>query len=480
MSDELREYRRKRDSGEDPGAVLRRRSRERAADLRRPAARRPEPALRLPPRAERGARARGRCRRACRSSRASAPSPCTSRTIRSTTPASRARFRRASTAPARSRSGTPARTSSSRRSRTAVSPSACTASGSTARGRSFRRRSTGRRRTGSSSASATTAHRRRVRNDYRPMLATLAEQLPTGDEWLFEVKWDGYRALGVRPRRRREARQPQRQRPHRALPRRRARARTGRAHPRLRRRRRGVRARRAGPPELLGDAAGQAPARRSSTRCSTSSRSTASRFSTCRSTERRGAPRAAARSAREDGAALGGVRRRRGAPRRRDGAGARGRDGEARRLPLPRGQAHARLAEDQDARPSRSSSSAATRKGRGGARAASARSCSGTYRDGELAGSATAGRASPSATIDELLAQLEPLAARRLAVRRRAEDAEASARADVVVGRAEARRARSKFAEWTHDGHLRAPVVPGAPRRQAGAEAVVREDAGRA
>ena len=35
-----------------------------------------------------------------------------------------------------------------------------------------------------------------ARNDYRPMLATLADKLPTGDEWLFEVKWDGYRALG--------------------------------------------------------------------------------------------------------------------------------------------------------------------------------------------------------------------------------------------------------------------------------------------
>jgi bifunctional non-homologous end joining protein LigD len=35
-----------------------------------------------------------------------------------------------------------------------------------------------------------------VRNDYRPMLATLTEELPRGDEWLFEVKWDGYRALG--------------------------------------------------------------------------------------------------------------------------------------------------------------------------------------------------------------------------------------------------------------------------------------------
>ena len=34
------------------------------------------------------------------------------------------------------------------------------------------------------------------RNDYRPMLATLADELPKGDDWLYEVKWDGYRALG--------------------------------------------------------------------------------------------------------------------------------------------------------------------------------------------------------------------------------------------------------------------------------------------
>jgi bifunctional non-homologous end joining protein LigD len=30
---------------------------------------------------------------------------------------------------------------------------------------------------------------------YRPMLATLAAELPKGKEWRFEVKWDGYRAL---------------------------------------------------------------------------------------------------------------------------------------------------------------------------------------------------------------------------------------------------------------------------------------------
>jgi len=34
------------------------------------------------------------------------------------------------------------------------------------------------------------------RREYRPMLATLADDLPRGDDWQFEVKWDGYRALG--------------------------------------------------------------------------------------------------------------------------------------------------------------------------------------------------------------------------------------------------------------------------------------------
>jgi bifunctional non-homologous end joining protein LigD len=33
------------------------------------------------------------------------------------------------------------------------------------------------------------------RSDYRAMLATLAEALPTGGDWTFEPKWDGYRAL---------------------------------------------------------------------------------------------------------------------------------------------------------------------------------------------------------------------------------------------------------------------------------------------
>jgi len=31
---------------------------------------------------------------------------------------------------------------------------------------------------------------------YKPMLATLAEEVPHGEQWTYEVKWDGYRALG--------------------------------------------------------------------------------------------------------------------------------------------------------------------------------------------------------------------------------------------------------------------------------------------
>jgi bifunctional non-homologous end joining protein LigD len=37
---------------------------------------------------------------------------------------------------------------------------------------------------------------RTSRRTYKPMLAMLAESLPPGDDWVYEVKWDGYRALG--------------------------------------------------------------------------------------------------------------------------------------------------------------------------------------------------------------------------------------------------------------------------------------------
>jgi bifunctional non-homologous end joining protein LigD len=34
--------------------------------------------------------------------------------------------------------------------------------------------------------------------DVRPMLATSAAQLPEGEHWSYEVKWDGYRTLAVK------------------------------------------------------------------------------------------------------------------------------------------------------------------------------------------------------------------------------------------------------------------------------------------
>lgn len=36
-----------------------------------------------------------------------------------------------------------------------------------------------------------------AKSSYTPMLATLSETLPTGDGWIFEFKWDGYRAIAV-------------------------------------------------------------------------------------------------------------------------------------------------------------------------------------------------------------------------------------------------------------------------------------------
>ena len=41
------------------------------------------------------------------------------------------------------------------------------------------------------------SHGPRAAKGYAPMLATLAQDVPKGDGWLFEVKWDGYRAIVV-------------------------------------------------------------------------------------------------------------------------------------------------------------------------------------------------------------------------------------------------------------------------------------------
>ena len=90
---------------------------------------------------------------------------------------------------------------------------------------------------------------------YKPMLATLVDELPRGGDWLYEVKFDGYRALAYV----RGGSCELRSRNGNDLTARFAAVATAIAEAVARRRgarRRGLRARRARPPELLGDAAG--------------------------------------------------------------------------------------------------------------------------------------------------------------------------------------------------------------------------------
>ena len=49
------------------------------------------------------------------------------------------------------------------------------------------------------------------------MLAVAATELPTAGDWVYEVKWDGYRVIAAVEGGERDAAQPQRQRPDRAL-----------------------------------------------------------------------------------------------------------------------------------------------------------------------------------------------------------------------------------------------------------------------
>ncbi len=49
--------------------------------------------------------------------------------------------------------------------------------------------------TSSDLAKLTGAHRAKQPTDFRPQLATLASRVPTGNDWLHELKFDGYRAL---------------------------------------------------------------------------------------------------------------------------------------------------------------------------------------------------------------------------------------------------------------------------------------------
>ena len=156
---------------------------------------------------------------------------------------------------------------------------------------------------------------------YRPMLATLAKSVPHGEDWTYEVKFDGFRALAYVRGGECKLALAQRQRPDRPLPRRREGARQGGEEPERRRRRRGLPDRPDGPDELLRAAAGLRPARLLRLRPARARRRAARRPAADRA---QGAAAEAARQARHDGRLLGGLRRRRRAVRGRAGAGARG------------------------------------------------------------------------------------------------------------------------------------------------------------
>ena len=399
----------------------------------------------------------GRCRRACRSSRARSISPSTSRTTRSTMRVSRARSRKGATAPARSRSGIAARTSSWRTSPTA---------GLTVR---LQRRAAAwdvdarsgeARRRGAELAAPPQARRRRGAAR-RPELRSRCSR-PSPSACRRERAGRSSRSGTATARS-----------PTFAAARRRCASRNGNdltdrfaavakelakavRTPDCVARRRGLRARRARPPELLGDAAGRRSARLRA--CSTCSRPTASRSSRCRSAsgaQRLAALRRAGRCVQLSGAFDDGEALLEAADR----AGARRRDREARRLPLPGGQAQPRLAEGEDARPPGARDlrlDEGPGPPRGALRRARARRLS---RRRAAVGRELRHRLHASATSTSCA---------RACSRSGASDAPFASvpkmprvRRGDVVWVEPALVCEVEFAEWTHDGHLRSPTYLG-------------------
>jgi bifunctional non-homologous end joining protein LigD len=193
----LKDYERKRSRGKTPEPFGKGRK-SKAADLRDSASRRPASALRLQARAGRGARRAGRCRRASRSSPGSSTSRCTSRII----PLSYATFE--GEIPAgnygagtveiwdhgtyelveeKSNGGLTVRLHGERlEGLWSLVPAKL--SGDPKNWLIVKKKE------------ETDVAPSKPRT-YAPMLATLAADVPTGEGWLFEVKWDGFRAIAT-------------------------------------------------------------------------------------------------------------------------------------------------------------------------------------------------------------------------------------------------------------------------------------------
>ena len=181
------------------------------------------------------------------------------------------------------------------------------------------------------------------KRDYAPMLATATDVLPVGEGWAFEPKWDGFRALARVDGGVATFTQPQRQRPHDPVRRRRpARSASRCARPRRCSTARSARSTR---PDARGSGCSSRERARSSSSPSTCSRWTASRSSTARTRERREALEQLLDTSVDGRPRLAVVRRRSGARARRARARARGRRRQAGRLAVPAGAPHDGLAQ---------------------------------------------------------------------------------------------------------------------------------------
>ena len=294
------------------------------------------------------------------------------------------------------------------------------------------------------------------RREYKPMLATLAEELPTG------------RGLGLRGQmgrlpharagreQRGDAREPQRQGPDDPLRLGREGASARAAHARLRARRRGLRARRHGRASFSAMQQGSA-------------RLVYYVFDLL---ELEGvplvepaAPRAAPPAR---GAARPGPRPPFGSPRRFDDGEAlyeaaveQGLEGIMAKRPGSRYYEGKRTRDwlKLKTRSARSSSSAATRRARGGVRGASARSCSGCGAATELEYVGNCGTGFTEQEIDAGAGEAAP-AERKTSPFAVEPKMPRVRKGDVVWVKPEL-VCEVEFVEWTHDGHLRAPAYKG-------------------